>query len=116
MRILPGRLAAFGLLAALAVSILSRGAWNPWYFLWILPALRLARLHHLELWLARGLPLWYIPVFWLRYNASWDMTLFYWIAGGYFLLGFWLTNAKSIRSLCVWSRKARRTARKSNSC
>lgn len=114
--ILPGRLAAFALVAALAVSILSRGAWNPWYFLWLLPALRLAGLHHLERWLARGLPLWYIPVFWLRFNDSWDMSLFYWIAGGFFLLGFWLTNAKSIRSLCVWSRKARRTERKSNSC
>lgn len=115
-RILPGRLAACALVGALAVSIFSRGAWNPWYFLWMLPALRLAGLHHLERWLVRGLPLWYIPVFWLRYDSSWDMTLFYWIAGGYFLLGFWLTNAKTIRSLCVWSRRARRTARKSNSC
>ncbi len=115
-RIRAPRMAAFALLTALAVLTLSRGAWNPWYFLWMLPALRLAGMHGAELWLARGLPLWYIPIFWLRYDGAWDMALFYWIAGGYFLLGFLLTNAKTIRSLCVWSRKARRTARNSNSC
>ncbi|MEQ9365746.1 MAG: hypothetical protein RIF32_15990 [Leptospirales bacterium] len=79
---LPGRL----LIAVLAASIVSKGVWHPWYFLWILPALALTGRGRGAFFVAGALPLFYLPVVFLRATGEWWMPVFYAALGVYFLL------------------------------
>ncbi len=73
LRMFVGRL----LVAALAASILSKGVWHPWYFLWLLPALWLTARRMAAVFLGGALPLFYLPVVYLRASGEWWMPIFY---------------------------------------
>ncbi|MCR9144420.1 MAG: hypothetical protein NXI24_19435 [bacterium] len=65
------------LVALLTASILSKGVWHPWYFLWLLPALWLTGRRRGAMFLAGALPLFYLPVIFLRATGEWWMPVFY---------------------------------------
>ena len=64
------------LLILLAGVIMSRAVWNPWYFLWCLPALFLVGRLRIAAGLLVILPLFYLPVIQLRAAGNWDFSTF----------------------------------------
>ena len=74
------------LVAALGASILSKGVWHPWYFLWLIPALALSGRRRGAIFVVGALPLFYLPVVFLRATGDWWMPVFYVAMGIYILL------------------------------
>ena len=89
---------------ALCTLLILKGAWNPWYLLWLLPALwnypnysdhgeetnePVSRCTH---FLTAAIPLFYIPVVQLRAKGIWQMQDFYM---AFVLMGlFWFMSLK----------------------
>ena len=62
---------------ALLLALFSKGAWNPWYFLWLLPCLYLLDFWRGILFFVTILPAFYVPVAFYRASGVWAMDGFY---------------------------------------
>lgn len=65
------------LLVGLAALIFSKGVWHPWYFLWLVLALWITGRRTVAAGLLGALPLFYLPVVYLRATGDWWMPIFY---------------------------------------
>ncbi|MBX7057530.1 MAG: hypothetical protein K1X75_05645 [Leptospirales bacterium] len=87
------RLVPAGLVMSLAGGILLRGAWNPWYFAWLLPALQLCRARRALRIIGGSLSAFYLPLADYRAGLGWDMRSFYVVIVAAVLLGNLLTSS-----------------------
>lgn len=100
------------LVLAVAALILMRGAWNPWYFCWLLPALALARWTQALRIIGGLLPLFYLPVLYYRAGFGWQMSSFYVVLLVALFLALWLTFIRRRTSFqSVWTRMSLRNFR-----
>lgn len=87
-----------------ATAVAARGAWHPWYFLWVLPALYLMGGLRITLILLNLLPLFYLAVVDLRFRGDWSYQETYsfliLFAGGWLLLTKYPQNTM----LQIWGR------------
>jgi len=111
----PWIFASGAFLIGLCAWSAAKGAWHPWYFLWLAPALYWCGLRRLARIGTGALPLWYLPVVQIRAGGQWNMDGFYPLVAGCFLVAIFLTNVRSNRSLKIWRREYRRNGRKSTS-
>lgn len=62
----------------LLISILHKGVWHPWYFLWLVPLMIERKRFQNMLWFGViGLALFYLPVIDYRNSGQWNMNEFY---------------------------------------
>lgn len=85
-------------------AVMIRGAWHPWYFLWILPALHLLERTRMAIIGLQILPLFYLAVVDLRFRGEWRYQETYSFLiiflGGWLLLTEYAQNTM----LRIWER------------